>query len=142
MQSSQEDHPHACGDKWVYYTCRYTIQGSSPRVWGQVFLQLPMILKPHIIPTRVGTSEGREPKPSSKEDHPHACGDKSIDTPATFVVRGSSPRVWGQDSMIIKMMVIEWIIPTRVGTRPSNRTVFVQYLDHPHECGDKSHRQQ
>ena len=135
-------HPHACGDKhssrWSYPSSA----GSSPRVWGQVAQVLNASWNKRIIPTRVGTSEGREPKPSSKEDHPHACGDKSIDTPATFVVRGSSPRVWGQDSMIIKMMVIEWIIPTRVGTRPSNRTVFVQYLDHPHACGDKSHRQQ
>ena len=137
-----QDHPHACGDKPHISFVSGILRGSSPRVWGQVAQVLNASWNKRIIPTRVGTSEGREPKPSSKEDHPHACGDKSIDTPATFVVRGSSPRVGGQDSMIIKMMVIEWIIPTRVGTRPSNRTVFVQYLDHPHACGDKSHRQQ
>ena len=119
-----------------------TALGSSPRVWGQVFLQLPMILKPHIIPTRVGTSIHQDEATPHLQDHPHACGDKRRARAEALKQRGSSPRVWGQDSMIIKMMVIEWIIPTRVGTRPSNRTVFVQYLDHPHACGDKSHRQQ
>ena len=71
-----KDHPHACGDTLIG-NVRTTINtGSSPRVWGQVFLQLPMILKPHIIPTRVGTSIHQDEATPHLQDHPHACGDK------------------------------------------------------------------
>ena len=107
-------------------------------MWGQVAQVLNASWNKRIIPTRVGTSEGREPKPSSKEDHPHACGDKSIDTPATFVVRGSSPRVWGQ---VFIDRTTTWharIIPTRVGTRPPMIASASGVSDHPHACGDKT----
>ncbi len=111
---------------------------SSPRVWGQVAQVLNASWNKRIIPTRVGTSEGREPKPSSKEDHPHACGDKSIDTPATFVVRGSSPRVWGQDRVIVPFSCSILIIPTRVGTSHIGNSKHIIRPDHPHACGDKT----
>ena len=107
-------------------------------MWGQVAQVLNASWNKRIIPTRVGTSEGREPKPSSKEDHPHACGDKSIDTPATFVVRGSSPRVWGQETYP-EIAIARWgIIPTRVGTRKSAVVRPHNNKDHPHACGDKT----
>ena len=107
-------------------------------MWGQVAQVLNASWNKRIIPTRVGTSEGREPKPSSKEDHPHACGDKSIDTPATFVVRGSSPRVWGQDCVGCAAVDKHIIIPTRVGTRHYPANLSKTAGDHPHACGDKS----
>ena len=107
-------------------------------MWGQVAQVLNASWNKRIIPTRVGTSEGREPKPSSKEDHPHACGDKSIDTPATFVVRGSSPRVWGQETYP-EIAIARWgIIPTRVGTSLGQLSHIALYEDHPHACGDKT----
>ena len=107
-------------------------------MWGQVAQVLNASWNKRIIPTRVGTSEGREPKPSSKEDHPHACGDKSIDTPATFVVRGSSPRVWGQDRVIVPFSCSILIIPTRVGTSHIGNSKHIIRPDHPHACGDKT----
>ena len=49
------DHPHACGDKTEMCLALYPLQGSSPRVWGQV-LTLPKGRGQYgIIPTRVGT---------------------------------------------------------------------------------------
>ncbi len=107
-------------------------------MWGQARALTSAIASFRIIPTRVGTSEGREPKPSSKEDHPHACGDKSIDTPATFVVRGSSPRVWGQDRVIVPFSCSILIIPTRVGTSHIGNSKHIIRPDHPHACGDKT----
>ena len=32
---SNKDHPHACGDKPAFSAVRASIEGSSPRVWGQ-----------------------------------------------------------------------------------------------------------
>ena len=50
-----EDHPHACGDKINHLLSSYLCLGSSPRVWGQVWFYCLNVLRPRIIPTRVGT---------------------------------------------------------------------------------------
>mgnify|MGYP007122680470 CR=1 FL=1 len=55
MFSVIQDHPHACGDKrQVLYPLR-RVQGSSPRVWGQVHPASFLLYHRWIIPTRVGT---------------------------------------------------------------------------------------
>ena len=76
MQSSQEDHPHACGDKFSVIYIRFFIPGSSPHVWGQVpfFAIVKHIFR--IIPTRVGTSVNCPMSDRQQLNHPHACGDK------------------------------------------------------------------
>ena len=54
--------------------------------------------------------------------------------------RGSSPRVWGQETLVVIDECHIRIIPTRVGTsfqRASNRR---STEDHPHACGDKGCR--
>ena len=51
-----EDHPHACGDKTYKGENNTGTEGSSPRVWGQVFFGLCLLGLVGIIPTRVGTS--------------------------------------------------------------------------------------
>ena len=50
------DHPHAYGDKSGYEGSDIQGEGSSPRVWGQVFMSVNQTLEMGIIPTRVGTS--------------------------------------------------------------------------------------
>ena len=78
MFSVIQDHPHACGDKrQVLYPLR-RVQGSSPRVWGQVIEDIFIDLAHGIIPTRVGTSERCTLPTTPLEDHPHACGDKTF----------------------------------------------------------------
>ena len=73
---TDEDHPHACGDKLRLTENCYRSRGSSPRVWGQV-LKLPKGRGQYgIIPTRVGTSATSFITSEYNEDHPHACGDK------------------------------------------------------------------
>ena len=51
-----EDHPHACGDKFLPYLLYLRRGGSSPRVWGQEKDYSPFVQHVGIIPTRVGTS--------------------------------------------------------------------------------------
>ena len=70
--------------------------GSSPRVWGQVGLDIWYQFDNRIIPTRVGTSATGHPIHPTREDHPHACGDKKESVKAGITFPGSSPRVWGQ----------------------------------------------
>ena len=52
---SNEDHPHAYGDKMTDKEYKEAIKGSSPRVWGQVTRYLHMLKDSRIIPTRMGT---------------------------------------------------------------------------------------
>ena len=93
-----EDHPHACGDKLLRLFRLSFLLGSSPRVWGQVIIEIFKIKHLRIIPTRVGTSRSRTYWSLVSPDHPHACGDKSTCASAVNGIWGSSPRVWGQAS--------------------------------------------
>ena len=53
--STRWDHPHACGDKLLLRVKLNVDDGSSPRVWGQVFVLVLESTVKRIIPTRVGT---------------------------------------------------------------------------------------
>ena len=94
--TSDRDHPHACGDKTLFGIFIGAALGSSPRVWGQGPRLLSSTVLRGIIPTRVGTSKGWQDTAFSKGDHPHACGDKIYSVSAERLKLGSSPRVWGQ----------------------------------------------
>ena len=77
--TTRKDHPHACGDKNNINVNARNGTGSSPRVWGQEY---PLAIPPSvegIIPTRVGTSPRADNLKRSREDHPHACGDKKAE---------------------------------------------------------------
>ena len=112
-----KDHPHACGDKKPVQAELRLYQGSSPRVWGQVKKGVCVVREFGIIPTRVGTSKVLVQQDFAAWDHPHACGDKAIQTNGTFYPNGSSPRVWGQVKFVPDRFHFFRIIPTRVGTR-------------------------
>mgnify|MGYP007049190347 CR=1 FL=1 len=97
--SPVKDHPHACGDKYVQLLAKICAVGSSPRVWGQA--SFAYIFPPFngIIPTRVGTRLIFNKIENKLEDHPHACGDKRKALRRQASRLGSSPRVWGQESL-------------------------------------------
>ena len=111
------DHPHACGDKGHRSGRRCKHGGSSPRVWGQVSGVIVDSVRNRIIPTRVGTRLFCQALRCTRQNHPHACGDKTICTAYPSKSRGSSPRVWGQDTSACDRGFFAGIIPTRVGTR-------------------------
>ncbi len=50
---------------------------------------------------------------------------------------GSSPRVWGQEHISLMCLLMQGIIPTRVGTRATSDLTSSSVGDHPHACGDK-----
>ena len=90
------DHPHAYGDKVSLILVRSLRIGSSPRVWGQVFIHIALSQADRIIPTRMGTRRLCLLPWSRTRDHPHAYGDKKQKMINQRKSRGSSPRVWGQ----------------------------------------------
>ena len=132
-----QDHPHACGDKTFWGMSSERRRGSSPRVWGQAKKVYPKEGELRIIPTRVGTSNKLSNYIWSGEDHPHACGDKWNVNPIRHLTLGSSPRVWGQDTVFATRVIFQRIIPTRVGTRFIRFYRLSMMIDHPHACGDK-----
>ena len=71
------------------------------------------------------------------EDHPHAYGDKTLDSTVICMMPGSSPRVWGQEFCRGVKVADKGIIPTRMGTRFNDFIKSFAYWDHPHAYGDK-----
>ena len=76
--SRSKDHPHACGDKAIFFAFDFLCAGSSPCVWGQVLAAWNTYKNDRIIPMRVGTRKEKPNDATTDEDHPHACGDKSV----------------------------------------------------------------
>ena len=95
----QQDHPHAYGDKELNLKWDFGLIGSSPRVWGQVITWTCSNNFQRIIPTRMGTSRNRLKHDKQTWDHPHAYGDKFLTKNGYLPDEGSSPRVWGQESL-------------------------------------------
>ena len=71
-------------------------------------------------------------------DHPHAYGDKVRRQDKNFPIDGSSPRVWGQETVAQIGKKGVRIIPTRMGTSFYISVVDIRHWDHPHAYGDKS----
>ena len=111
-----EDHPHAYGDKKTAKASSCHEKGSSPRVWGQVCFVKILFRHSRIIPTRMGTRFFPGDLAVSREDHPHAYGDKKNKWKRYFLSIGSSPRVWGQVTYTDDCVKRLRIIPTRMGT--------------------------
>ena len=73
----------------------------------------------------------------TKEDHPHAYGDKLPFYLLNSVAEGSSPRVWGQVIVFPPALWAVRIIPTRMGTSQMLTSITGNKGDHPHAYGDK-----
>ena len=86
---------------------------------------------------RVGTRRPPYRQIYSREDHPHACGDKYFLQSKLPHIRGSSPCVWGQVAFCYHYYYITRIIPMRVGTSIFFASCSLSAWDHPHACGDK-----
>ena len=140
MFCSWQDHPHAYGDKTIIFSGNACFVGSSPRVWGQASKITPIKTPKRIIPTRMGTRNPCVEQRSKEKDHPHAYGDKFSPRDNSFLMKGSSPRVWGQDTENYHVTRLDGIIPTRMGTSRQVTFSIVDFGDHPHAYGDKFDR--
>ena len=106
-------------------------------MWGQDCRCTLIKHNIRIIPMRVGTRFNQMTGGTGYEDHPHACGDKSIVIQTQLLHRGSSPCVWGQAGVGSGTAKGTGIIPMRVGTSLDFVHDSPCAEDHPHACGDK-----
>ena len=88
----------------------------------------------------MGTRSGVSLAVLADKDHPHACGDKQLAKAEYSRRLGSSPRVWGQVQKLTEWLLLDRIIPTRVGTSRQFRRCHGLFRDHPHACGDKGQK--
>ena len=72
-----------------------------------------------------------------RKDHPHAYGDKLASPETSILLKGSSPRVWGQAGQMGDKGPQYRIIPTRMGTSGELPMSIIHRKDHPHAYGDK-----
>ena len=88
-------HPHGCGEHKIPVTLKSRLVGSSPRVWGTLWLMANWYRKERFIPTGVGNTITATGVASWRPVHPHGCGEHVAGALIVLTVRGSSPRVWG-----------------------------------------------
>ena len=85
----------------------------------------------------MGTSSRTQTLNVQYQDHPHAYGDKAGSLISVGCGAGSSPRVWGQESLDMTVCGEFRIIPTRMGTSKCRSYTHKVDWDHPHAYGDK-----
>jgi len=136
---ASSDHPHVRGEKTDCARLARCFSGSSPRVWGKGACRSHLCQGTRIIPTRVGKRLRPIYRPPSSSDHPHACGEKPPGPDRELHRPGSSPRVWGKESLRLVEPENSRIIPTRVGKRGVLVFSWLKGTDHPHACGEKRH---
>ena len=110
------DHPHAGGENKYFTFVLRSVDGPSPRGWGEPHPVPSPCLVHRTIPTRVGRTGSKGRLSRSIPDHPHAGGEN---------------KPGGDD-----YSVMIWTIPTRVG-RTLLRSLFsLEPPDHPHAGGE------
>ena len=88
-------HPHGCGERTRITDIIIPAVGSSPRLWGTLFLFLLLLSHVRFIPTAVGNASLQSANELSKSVHPHGCGERLGVLGWSVDCHGSSPRLWG-----------------------------------------------
>ena len=73
----------------------------------------------------------------SSEDHPRVCGEKTRRIRLTATLRGSPPRVRGEDLVLSEPAALVGITPACAGRRSAPRCPPGCTEDHPRVCGEK-----
>ena len=108
-------HPHACGEHKLEHYSSKCVGGSSPRVWGTLYVVIYVLDNCRFIPTRVGNTTLQRLHLLVCPVHPHACGEHTKSSRPGSARSGSSPRVWGTQRFRSRNPSLMRFIPTRVG---------------------------
>ncbi len=110
--------------------------GSSPRVWGTHWRERRLASLQRFIPTRVGNTPAGYRGRTGPTVHPHACGEHVRDLSISGEWGGSSPRVWGTQTLNDSPDFECRFIPTRVGNTLIEQVLRPGRSVHPHACGE------
>ena len=93
---SHEDHPRVCGEKRCCRKPRLRVQGSPPRVRGEVLAVVIKVFNLRITPACAGRSSPAGRLVATVKDHPRVCGEKEDEVVGPLALPGSPPRVRGE----------------------------------------------
>jgi len=108
-------HPHARGERAWASASAFAARGSSPRPWGTRRAAWPRPWPPRFIPTPVGNAPSPRLPLRICAVHPHARGERQLNTREWKRSHGSSPRPWGTRSLRGCDSATIRFIPTPVG---------------------------
>ena len=136
LRERREVHPHACGEYLMSGLSARNDNGSSPRMWGILSMRLLPAFPQRFIPTHVGNTTWAFITYPITKVHPHACGEYAMAKFQDKAGVGSSPRMWGIQSLLEWLGVAARFIPTHVGNTTTSRRGMYGPSVHPHACGE------
>ncbi len=119
--SSDRDHPRACGEHRLHGIAKDYCRGSSPRMRGTRRASRIPHMQDGIIPAHAGNTEFRHTTWLKSRDHPRACGEHPRLSHRRLLGRGSSPRMRGTQNVYLVSSVFAGIIPAHAGNTPRDR---------------------
>ena len=129
-------HPHACGEIHSRLEPCHARPGTSPRLWGDFLLPSVALYPFRYIPTLVGRFYITPQNTFHPLVHPHACGEIACHHRTIERIIGTSPRLWGDFSILNISDSLTRYIPTLVGRLASPMTCVIASPVHPHACGE------
>ena len=129
------NHSHVCGINFdIGISSSFSIE-SFPRMWDQPFLKIRQNEIFRIIPTYVGSTTGRAALRLRVANHSHVCGSNPCRPYWCSVPRESFPRMWDQHQPCPRLLLVERIIPTYVGSTTRHTDGGSVETNHSHVCG-------
>ena len=112
-------------------------RGSPPRMRGKVTHLSEVSVDEGITPAYAGKSFCGMAVPFPFGDHPRVCGEKLNFAPATFLLRGSPPRMRGKEVKTLLNFNRVGITPACAGKSDYSSGDYLSQEDHPRVCGEK-----
>ncbi len=81
--------------------------------------------------------ETRRSHPLAQTVHPHARGERAVQSPPGFFHAGSSPRTWGTHFQLRRAHAENRFIPTHVGNASGAPCLNISMTVHPHARGER-----
>ena len=91
-----QKHPHACGEDGVSMAASDGKWETPPRLWGRSDKLALMSCVVGNTPTPVGKMRDTDTPHTTRQKHPHACGEDPVVDPDAPVVLETPPRLWGR----------------------------------------------
>ena len=130
-------HPRTCGEKYRENTEAMRVQGSPPRMRGQVRAIVDAALEGGITPAHAGKRAAADFRLGTIRDHPRVCGEKIRKKRQANCTMGSPPHMRGKGLFAADTIADFRITPAYAG-KSFRYFVVCRYLqDHPRVCGEK-----
>ena len=128
--------PHPRGDGPLREFADANGTKCSPPAWGWSGLTGMALERRYVLPTRVGMVRGPGRQRVGDRCAPHPRGDGPV--PSSLRVRGlqCSPPAWGWSGESVRLFLIGWVLPTRVGMVRHCRASRGLVRGAPHPRGD------